>query len=75
MKDKEKHNGRSGGGDSAGGAYSNPHSGKKPENGGFMGHGGQSEMAYHGKGQLGEDVIEGNENAPASKATPGRKKD
>ena len=58
--------GRRGGGDSQGGAYPNPHTGKKPEGGGFMGHGGQSEMAYHGQGQLGEEVLEGNENAPAA---------
>jgi hypothetical protein len=60
--------GRRGGGDSQGGAYPNPHSGKKPKGGGFMGHGGQSDMAYHGSGQLGEDVLEGNENAPAGKS-------
>ena len=59
------------GGDSQGGAYPNPHSGKKPEGGGFMGHGGQSDMAYHGSGQLGEEVLEGNENAPAAKGGKG----
>ncbi|HWH17370.1 MAG TPA: hypothetical protein VNT77_03400 [Allosphingosinicella sp.] len=72
---KAEYNGRSGGGDSGGGAYPNPHSGKKPENDGFMGHGGQTEMPYHGGGQLGEAVIEGNQNAPAAKARPGQKKD
>ena len=56
-----------GGGDSGGGAYPNPHSGKKGGKDGFMGHGGQTEMPYHGKGQLGEQVTEGNENAPARK--------
>ena len=60
------------GGDSQGGAYPNPHTGKKPKGGGFMGHGGQSEMAYHGSGQLGEEVVEGNENAPAEKGGEGR---
>jgi hypothetical protein len=64
--------GRRGGGDSQGGAYPNPHTGKKPKGGGFMGHGGQSEMAYHGKGQLGEEVLEGNENAPAAKGGKGK---
>ena len=59
----DKLNGRTGGG-----AYPNPHSGKDPGNGGFMGHGGQTEMPYHGKGQLGDDSVEGNENAPARKA-------
>jgi len=47
--------GRKGGGESEGGAYPNPHSGKKPEGGGFMGHGGQTEMDYHGGGQAGDD--------------------
>ncbi|WP_116090633.1 hypothetical protein [Sphingomonas crusticola] len=35
--------GRSGGGESGGGAYPNPHTGKKPKDG-FMGHGGQTEI-------------------------------
>lgn len=57
--------GRSGGGQSGGGAYPNPHTGKDGGNGGFMGHGGQSEMPYHGHGQLGEDETEGgNANSP-----------
>ena len=67
-EDAEKMNGRTGGGDSGGGAYPNPHSGKKPGNDGYMGHGGQTEMPYHGKGQLGEEAVEGNANAPARKA-------
>jgi hypothetical protein len=58
-------NGREGGGDSGGGAYPNPHTGKKASNGGFMGHGGQTGMAYHGTGQLGEEETGGNANAPA----------
>jgi len=62
----EKINGRSGGGDSGGGAYPNPHTGKEAgTSDGFMGHGGQSEMPYHGKGQLGEDKVGDNANAPA----------
>jgi hypothetical protein len=64
----EEYSGRSGGGDSGGGDYPNPHRGKEPKQGGFLGHGGQTEMAYHGKGQLGDQTIEGNENAPAGKA-------
>lgn len=71
---QDRHNGRAGGGDSGGGAYPNPHSGKNADNGGFMGHGGQTGMAYHGSGRLGEDDVGGNENAPASKTRPGRKK-
>jgi hypothetical protein len=47
--------GRSAGGESGGGAYPNPHTGKTPDGGGFMGHGGQTEIAYHGSGQAGED--------------------
>ena len=66
-EDAEKLSGRTGGGDSGGGAYPNPHSGTDPGNGGFMGHGGQTEMPYHGKGQLGEEAVEENENAPARK--------
>ncbi|HEX8127213.1 MAG TPA: hypothetical protein VF548_16680 [Allosphingosinicella sp.] len=68
MDEDEKHNGREGGGDSGGGAYPNPHTGK--EGGGkegFSGTGGQTEMPYHGPGQLGEDEVDGgdNPNAPA----------
>lgn len=51
--------------ESQGGAYPNPHKGtegKKPIDG-IMGHGGQSEIDYHGTGQLGETDIEGQENA------------
>jgi hypothetical protein len=66
---KEKFNGLSGGGQDGGGAYPNPHSGK--EGGGkdgYMGHGGQTEMPYHGGGQLGEDKLGENANAPAQKS-------
>ena len=57
--------GRTEGGESGGGAYPNPHAGKTPENGGFMGHGGQTDIAYHGGGQGGED------GASAPNATTG----
>ena len=40
--------GRSVEGESGGGAYPNPHSGKEPTNTGLFGHGGQTEIAYHG---------------------------
>jgi hypothetical protein len=46
--------GRRGGSESAGGAYPNPQTGKTPSNSGFMGHGGQTEIGYHGGGQAGE---------------------
>ena len=63
---EEKTSGRSGSGDSGGGAYPNPHSGKQGgKTDGYMGHGGQSEMPYRGKGQLGEDKVGENANAPA----------
>jgi hypothetical protein len=54
-----------GGGESDGGAYPNPHTGKEPAGGGFMGHGGQTEIAYSGTGQGGHDDDEevGNVNA------------
>lgn len=61
----EEFQGRPGGGESAGGAYPNPHAGAKGKDG-FMGHGGQSEMAYHGTGRLGERKVGGNANAPAA---------
>lgn len=51
--------GKQGGGESGGGAYPNPHRGKKPEAKpeSFLGHGGQSEIGYHGAGQLGDEKV------------------
>ena len=70
-------NGSRGGGQDGGGAYPNPHTGK--EGGGkdgYMGHGGQTEMPYHGSGQLGEQQVDGgNANSPAGKAEADDKKD
>jgi hypothetical protein len=64
---------RSAGGESGGGAYPNPQTGKEPENSNFMGHGGQTEINYSGTGQGGggtdgadEDANVGNRNAPTS---------
>ena len=74
-EEPEAQTGRKGGGQAGGGAYPNPHSGKGETGGGFMGHGGQTEMPYHGGGQLGEQDVGGNENAPASKTKPGQKDD
>lgn len=57
-------------GESGGGAYPNPHSGKGSSSDGpdkFGGHGGQTEVAYHGGGQLGEERPTGTPNAPARK--------
>lgn len=47
--------GRTEGGESGGGAYPNPHTGKTPTDSGAMGHGGQTDIAYHGGGQSGEN--------------------
>ena len=46
-------------GQSGGGAYPNPHRGKTTRDapGDFMGHGGQTENAYHGGGQLGDRKV------------------
>jgi hypothetical protein len=46
--EKGRANGRSAGGESGGGAYPNPHSGKSSDESGFLGHGGQTEIAYYG---------------------------
>lgn len=41
--------GKSGGGESGGGAYPNPHSGKEGKN--SPSHGGQTDITYHGGGE------------------------
>lgn len=54
-------------GESGGGAYPNPRTGKKGSPDGpdtFGGHGGQTEIAYHGGGQLGEEQSAGTPNSP-----------
>jgi hypothetical protein len=51
--------GRTDGGESGGGAYPNPHTGKKPTNSGPFGHGGQTLMDYHGGPQAGENSATG----------------
>ena len=48
-------------GESGGGAYPNPHSGKDDPD--FKG--GQSDHSYYGGGQLGGQEFEKNENAPS----------
>ena len=67
----EAKTGRSGGGDSGGGAYPNPHSGKAAKGGGFFGHGGQTDMAYHGPEQLGDEEEGANVNSATKKTKPG----
>lgn len=53
---------RDSGGESQGGAYPNPHTGK--EGGHF--HGGQTERAYHGTGRLGDQKTGEQPNAGSS---------
>ena len=57
-------------GESGGGAYPNPHTGKTPEGGGFMGHGGQTQIEYSGTGEGSgdEDADVGNANAVTGKS-------
>jgi len=58
-------------------AYPNPHTGKteRGEGGklsGLMSHGGQSDIGYHGSGQLGdEEVGGGNANSVTKDSEPG----
>lgn len=52
--DVQQH-GRSVGGESQGGPYPNPHIGQKPTWGGLLGHGGQTDIGYHGGDQAGQD--------------------
>lgn len=66
----EKNTGARGAGQSGGGAYPNPHSGKDDAGSdGWNGHGGQTEMEYHGTGRLGAKKTGGNANAPAGKGS------
>lgn len=53
--------GTTGAGDGNGGTYPNPHDGDAPTDG-IMGHGGQSDIAYHSTGQLGHEQVAGEEN-------------
>lgn len=52
-------------GESGGGAYPNPHSGKEEEGKAGSFHGGQSVMGYFGKVQLGEKDVGDTDNSPA----------
>lgn len=69
----ERETGATGAGQSGGGAYPNPHTGKEGgTKDGFLGHGGQSEMAYHGSGRLGERTTGADANAPTRKTAPAK---
>ena len=57
--------GRVAGGESGGGAYPNPHGTGEGKSQGFMGHGGQSDIDYHGPEQLGDEEV-GNGDDPNS---------
>jgi hypothetical protein len=58
----ERQTGRTGGGESGGGSVPHPRTGKARGGlNGFFGHGGQSEISYHGSGRLGDDEVEANE--------------
>ena len=51
-------------GESGGGPYPNPHGGEKADGGDYKG--GQSEQAYYGDGQLGDEELGENENAAST---------
>jgi hypothetical protein len=51
------------GGESGGGAYPNPQTGKEEKTDGFLGHGGQTRIDYHGTGDGATDDEVGNNNA------------
>ena len=53
----ERRTGAKGAGQSGGGAYPNPHRGKDGKSDGYMGHGGRTDMEYHGTGRLGEKTV------------------
>ncbi|WP_206363599.1 hypothetical protein [Sphingomonas crocodyli] len=61
---------RASAGESGGGAYPNPHKDKKPKTspGDFLGHGGQTEINYHGSGQLGDQQVDEQNGARAATA-------
>ena len=51
-------------GESGGGPYPNPHREKEVDTSDFKG--GQSDQAYYGDGQLGDEQLADNENAPST---------
>ncbi|MFV0623865.1 hypothetical protein ACBY01_07630 [Sphingomonas sp. ac-8] len=63
--DQQQVSGRDAAGESGGGAYPNPHTGKDEKQSGFLGHGGQTDVDYRGPGQgsEGEGKTGSNPNA------------
>ena len=53
-------------GESGGGQYPNPHRGKEVDAGDFKG--GQSDQSYYGDGQLGDEKLDDNGNAPSTES-------
>jgi len=51
-----------GAGESGGGAYPNAREGEGESKGGFMGHGGQTDIDYSGPEQLGDEKVGGEAN-------------
>jgi hypothetical protein len=59
--------GRQASGESGGGAYPNPHTGKDDHPAdGFLGHGGQTDMDYRGTGDAGDPSAENSNAATGS---------
>ena len=68
QSEAEKKTGSRGAGQSGGGSYPNPHDHKGDESQeGWNGHGGQTDMPYHGPGQLGDEDVGQTPNATARK--------
>lgn len=71
--DQRQPSGRDAAGESGGGAYPNPHTGKDEKQSGFLGHGGQTDIDYRGRGQgqgsEGKDKTGENANAATGSNT------
>jgi len=63
-RDSDMPGGEANPGESGGGPYPNPYSGKQGSSGAF--HGGQGKQGYYGKGQLGDKDVGETDNAPST---------